>query len=353
MKILFLSNSIQELNGWSIFSKGLYDEIIKSEKIFLFTSDSPAILSLKSNSLITFKLFNKYGLLSSLIDALKILYLTRNQKFDLIHVSVEPFSFIAYLLSFFLRIPYTISVAGTYGVVLPKNHWFFKLSFNKSNKIIALSNYTKNKILEVTPKAKITVINPGVDKSIFYPNHSTKKNQIIFVGNFKERKGFEVLLKSLVELKKIFSDFNLLIITSDDLKYHPNFLNQLNLKKIKYEVKTNVNNETLRLHYSESKVNVLISQEVENNFEGFGLIHYESIACGTLTIGALDSGNEDAVKNPNGYLINCKDYKELSAILFNILNTKNYPILNIKDVKEWKETGFEYLKLFKSIKNQI
>jgi glycosyltransferase involved in cell wall biosynthesis len=65
-----------------------------------------------------------------------------------------------------------------------------------------------------------------------------------------------------------------------------------------------------------SKVNILpsINVKIGNrlHFEGYGLVHVESIKLGTPSIGCLDTGNESFLKNGiNGFLINQNNLDDL------------------------------------------
>lgn len=345
--IIFICNSINQYNGWSVFSRGILNSLPKKYNTYLFTSERPKILSLKHNSLITEKYYSKIGFLASMIDAAKIFINTYGIKVKIIHSSVEWYSVVCYFLSIIKKAPFTISVAGTYGVYLPKKYLFFRISFLKSDQIIALSKYTKNKIInQIKNLNNISVINPGIDSKIFKKKNIKKDNKIIFVGNFKLRKGFIFLLDSLILLKKKDLKFELIIVTNEKLK--DQFKDILEVNDISYKIFSNISDEELCNLYNSSKVNVLLSNEENDNFEGFGLIHYESIASGTLTIGALNSGNEDAISEENGYLVNFNDTQKISDIIFSILTNK-YPKLNQNKIRKWSDVGEDYDKLFKGI----
>lgn len=340
MKLIFICNSVYQHNGWAVFSKGLLNSLSRNHEIYLFTSDRPKIFSLKKDSLISANYYPKLGVISSFIDAIKIFLSTYNKKIDLIHVGVESFSVIGFILSKLKSVPYSISVAGTYGVVLPKRYTSFKKAYLCANKIIALSNYTKVRMLMETNNLKnIEVINPGIDTNTFKTKSIKKKNRIIFVGNFKKRKGFEYLIESLIILKKRLLEFELIIVTNDS--FTTEIYETIKRNKITYKIYKNINDDKLCDLYNSSKVNVLLSINDNDHFEGFGLIHYESVACGTLTIGTLNSGNEDAISKENGYLVNHFEVEKISALLFKIL-TEEYPPMNQSLVRNWSDVGRDY-----------
>ena len=89
------------------------------------------------------------------------------------------------------------------------------MAFDNSDKIISVSNFTKEYFLKFANlRDKVTTLITGVDTDIFYKLRDVKKeNQIIFVGPIeKERKGFEFLLKVIEKYKK--NNFKLIKVSN-------------------------------------------------------------------------------------------------------------------------------------------
>jgi glycosyltransferase involved in cell wall biosynthesis len=62
------------------------------------------------------------------------------------------------------------------------------------------------------------------------------------------------------------------------------------------------------------------SQEVQEGFEGFGLVHLEAAANGLPAIGSRDSGNEDAIiDRVTGFLVPQGDEDCLQAAIRTLL----------------------------------
>jgi glycosyltransferase involved in cell wall biosynthesis len=98
-----------------------------------------------------------------------------------------------------------------------------------------------------------------------------------------------------------------------------------------------LSSEKLAKIYAASMVNVLPSLNINDEFEGYGIVHSEAIACGTITIGSLDTGNEDAVANGNGYLLKQSDHKSLQDLIFHIFNKKSKIKPVGKPPHQWKQ----------------
>lgn len=102
--------------------------------------------------------------------------------------------------------------------VLPKINFLTGLAVRRSDKIIAISESTKNDILKFYPETdsrKIKVICHGFDKELFLEKISgndshkvlekyslEKNNYILYVGAIQPRKNLEVLLEAFEMLKK-------------------------------------------------------------------------------------------------------------------------------------------------------
>lgn len=138
-----------------------------------------------------------------------------------------------------------------------------------------------------------------------------KLNQLIFVGNSKDRKGLNLVLDMYFFLKKEIFDLRLVIVGNLN-NFHLNFIkDEPNIFYFKNLSVTELIEQT-----KISKVNILpsINVKIGNrlHFEGYGLVHVESIKLGTPSIGCLDTGNESFLKNGiNGFLINQNNLDDL------------------------------------------
>ncbi len=99
------------------------------------------------------------------------------------------------------------------------------ISIKNSDKIIALSNFAKNEILNSyhTSPEKIDIISPGIDTEIFKPakvenSKYDNKTIIFYVGGTGYRKGYDILIAAYAELKKKYKDILLIISGSYSLE---------------------------------------------------------------------------------------------------------------------------------------
>jgi len=349
MKILMLTNKYSPTDGWSVVSNS-----IKKYSRFNITimSGENHKNSLYSNSLRgihTFKLYSIIYLLYGLFDI--IVNFKEFRKFELIHVNSEPGLIIAGLCNLLFGIPYTVTLHGTYAVITSR-HKLFRYFYKKASSVIAVSEYTKSQFISFfkEKKIKVSVINNGVNCEDFYIESSIeKKHQIIFVGNLKNRKGFNILLEALTSI--IWKE-KLILQLVGKFNLNKDVISRFEKSNILVNVNSDIDLSTLRKLYNESMVNVLPSINEMPYFEGFGLIHLESIACGTYTIGTTNNGNEDAIKEKK-YLVPQRDSKMLLKVIKSTIKEtiSGFKPNFSKETFDWKNKVNQYDLIWKKIYN--
>ncbi|MDO8601337.1 MAG: glycosyltransferase family 4 protein, partial [bacterium] len=247
-----------------------------------------------------------------------------------------------------------ITIHGTYSVtpVLFKN--FFKKAissylsdkyYKKVDGIVSVSNYTKNHLLRYYPwlEPKIKVITNGINLEENQlidlrqkPENRTK--QILFVGAIKKRKGIlEAVEACRYYLDNFSPDFIYNLVGSYDPR---SFYYQEAFKKIKeYNLEDRiffrgrVDDEELKNYYLNADLYLMLSLNVDNNFEGFGLVFLEANAKGVPCIGSSNSGCQEAIaEGKTGFTVNPLDYKE-AAQKMNLILNKN--AINPEDCLDW------------------
>ena len=194
----------------------------------------------------------------------------------------------------------------------------------KSNNIIAVSNFTRSLIPEKL-KLKTYVINNGVD--IYKWNNIAESYVLdnypilITIGSISLRKGQYNVIKSLPEILKVFPNTHYHCIGNyKDKEQLLSFIKKLKLDEA-VTIHGFLEHSELEKIYSMAHVNMLLSNNNNNtDFEGYGISVLEGNIYGIPAIGAKDSGLEDAIKNYyNGELVNPNNSKEIMASLKNIL----------------------------------
>jgi len=237
-----------------------------------------------------------------------------------------------------------------------------KSILDKANKIIAVSNFTKNdaiKTLNIDEK-KIAVIYEGVNSS-FYPNLDKNylkekfnlENYILYVGALNPRKNviglLEAYSKLSIELRK---KYNLVLVgVPRDVNFSDKVKKVIKELKINDQVKqfNKITNDDLPKIYSGAKFFIYPSF-----FEGFGLPVLESLSCGVPVIASNTSSLPEMVGSA-GVLVNPENIEEMKLAMEKmLLDNKLYQ--NIKDKCldqvskfKWQKTAKETIAVYKEV----
>ena len=351
MKVLFLTNSLDRSDGWGNVGFNLIEALRETADVeFEIYNSKDERFVLNHNSLKSRYIEDSFW--STTIFDLANVLITRRNKFDLIHVMVEHYAVLGMFLSKLLRVPYIITAHGTYIVKLPHKHKLFKRALEGSHAVIAVSNYTKKRMVEEGINANVKVINWGVDKKKFHADKSVqKKNTITFVGDLKPRKGLPFLLSALKEASTKHPEIELSVIGNVDqsAKEYREIEKLISTHALNVSFAGKTPEEELIKNYQRAKLNVLPSQSERFHFEGFGLVHLEANACGTLTVGTYESGNEDAIQPGNGFLVKYGDVESLSKTILDVFGRDAYQYPNVDILRDWVDVGKEYYQVYNSI----
>ena len=224
----------------------------------------------------------------------------------------------------------------------------------KSNKIIAVSNFTKS-LVPKKLKLKTDVINNGVDsdKWSYTDEKYTLENFpiLLTVGSISIRKGQYNVIKFLPQIIKEFPLAHYHCVGNCKDKEDIQEL----IKKLKLDDFVTLHgilkHSELEKIYSTSHVNMMLSNNNNNtDFEGFGISVLEGNLYGVPAIGAKESGLEDSIKNHyNGELVDPNNIEEVIRALKNIFMDYNKYFIQSKAHaidNKWEKRLDQYEKYF-------
>ncbi|WKD84910.1 Glycogen synthase [Polaribacter huanghezhanensis] len=207
--------------------------------------------------------------------------------FDLIHLNIlYPFGLFALHQQFTKRKPFLISEHWTGYLNSRKNNISFsqkklsKLITKKASFVCPVSNELQNGMQHLGLKGTYFPVGNVVDTNLFFP--SDKKNKtftIIHVSGLNDaQKNSTDMLKVAKLLENEIANFCWKFIggTSENYK---NLITDLNFKTAKIEFINHVSQKELATHLQEANLCVSFS-----NYETFGIVMPEAIACGTFLI---------------------------------------------------------------------
>ena len=200
-----------------------------------------------------------------------------------------------------------------------------KIVMNSANIITASSEF-ENMLIADTYKVdenKIKKIIPGVDREIFSPDLSIKRENIFLsIGRIQEQKGQLQTLEFLNNFKKIENDFRCIFIGGPSGKYGDEYLLELEQTVKDFNLETHVefldNLEQTKIIELLNKAKLLIHT---SRFETFGLVAIEANTMGVPVL-TINNGSlmEIIENNKNGYLSENLIDKEVNNFVSHLLN---------------------------------
>ena len=359
--IVVVCQDTYEETGWGTYTNQ-YSKILNSfDEIIIICHKKNKHLKIKQYDILHEA--NEYlsNPLKIILDAYKIkkILQTLNIKSKL-HITVEPYAlFVPFIKNDIGKIFLTLH--GSYFFKLQKNFissFLFKKAIKSINKIVFVSNYTKKKIyrkLQEIKKIKTQTITNG----IYAKKRKPKKNinepfKILCLSAIKHRKGQLNLVKSINLLNKKMKNFK---VTFAGGVHEQNYLELIKLeikkKKIesKFEFLGHINKNKKRELFKKSDLFALLSEDINDDFEGFGLVYLEALSYGLPVIISSQTGcsNFD-FKHRSGLIVNPHNYKKISEFIYlisknNISKATNQCIkLCLKE--NWKNKTREIKNLY-------
>lgn len=192
-------------------------------------------------------------------------------------------------------------------------------ALNKCDKIISISNFIKNNLINNNIKKEdiTTIFNPAPNwKQIKQKQH---KETILFApGRLEQYKGFHILINSIKDIIKVYTNFKLIITgTGDYEKQLKDLTNKLNLNNyITFTGKIPYNK--IKDYYFNSDIVILPSIWPES----MGRIQLETITSSKPIIASNIGGIPEIVTNQIGILVKPNDKEELTKAILKLIKDK-------------------------------
>jgi D-inositol-3-phosphate glycosyltransferase len=232
------------------------------------------------------------------------------KSFDVIHAHYWLSGLVAKEISSELNIPFVFT-SHSLGVFLDgynKERVDCEKIVMTSTNVVTASSEFENTLISDTYKVeenKIKKITPGVDREIFSPDLSVKRENIFLsIGRIQEQKGQLQTLEFLNNFKKIENDFKCIFIGGPSGKYGNEYLQELKQTVKEFNLDTHVeflnNLPQIKIIELLNKSKLLIHT---SQFETFGLV---AIEANTMGVPVLTTNNGSLMEiienNKNGFL---------------------------------------------------
>jgi len=214
---------------------------------------------------------------------------------DLIHFISE--SFLATTI-FGINIPYVVTAHGTWAIKPllsnPISRTIFSRAYKRASKVVTVSAYTKKRIQNLAKLDNINVIYNGVDNNAKISINKTPSNElhILSVGSLDPSKGYDFSIRGVCKFaNKYHKKVVYHIVSGRKNGLYEQKLEHIAAKYGYYNLKLyyQINDPELNKLYSLANIFLLTPVEIDNDFEGFGLIFIEAF-CAGLPVIASKSG---------------------------------------------------------------
>lgn len=219
----------------------------------------------------------------------------KNNSYDVIHATDWPSLMAVYLLSFFIKLDYIVTIHGTDIYVLKYGKTFKIINSSKmlqsAKAIIANSDFTKNLLTKEFPKLSNNIYFSylGVSQDFYntsnslniHKKHSLSQKKIILsVSRIDSRKGHIDCIKALNKLPNNLKDEIIYVIIgkNNNDKYFEEFSQELYTSKVKSYYLGSVDFSDLLAFYENSYLFCLPGKKDATKVEGFGLVYLEAAA---------------------------------------------------------------------------
>jgi phosphatidylinositol alpha-1,6-mannosyltransferase len=219
--------------------------------------------------------------------------------------------------------------------------WLLKTqnnSFSNVNLNLCVSSYTANKVLEISSRAKVSVLTNFVDTERYYPvdnkselkiKHKLEsKVSLICVCRLIKRKGVDDLLYALKKIKSDGSKIYSVVLNVCGSGPELDSLKALSIRLGLAEIVEfhGFTDESVMLELLQaSDIFIMPNKTVDGDLEGFGLVFLEANACGLPVIGGSSGGVIDAIEDGvSGLLIEPGSIESISKNLIKLIDDEIY-----------------------------
>jgi phosphatidylinositol alpha-1,6-mannosyltransferase len=230
--------------------------------------------------------------------------------------------------------PSFITVHGTYAVSPfgegPLTRSLYAAALRRARAVICASRFTQGELLGKLRLANTTVIHHGHD--LLDQDDGTPPGEvrlegqpvIVGVGALKPRKGYHVALRAVAKLRERFPDLRYYLVGDlSDKKYVARL--RADIAELGLERHAVINgplaHHQLPSLYRQTDLFMLTPINVDQRFEGFGIVYLEANAFGKPVVGSFGCGSEEAVEDGiNGLLAPQGDHAAVAERATTILS---------------------------------
>ena len=238
----------------------------------------------------------------------KSLALALTYRFDAIHAfRALPEGLVAWAVARLTFRPVVIYAHGEELTTWGRGNKYRAMRFalSHADRVVANSEHTRDTLLKMgIDVARITIIYPGVDVSVFRPGLDVTglreslgirhDEKLVFsVGRLSRRKGFDQMIRAVAQLRSAGIPLRYVIAgIGEDADYLDKLIREHNVQDRVHRVGA-VADQDLPRWMNACDVFAMPNREIDGDNEGFGMVFIEAAACGKPVL-AGDAGGTGA-----------------------------------------------------------
>lgn len=251
---------------------------------------------------------------------------------------VLPEGLVAWLVARIARAPVTVYAHGEEITTWRQPGKFRAMCFvyRRADRIVANSEFTRAELIKlgVDPR-RITLIYPGVDTSRFRPglggddlraslSLNSAQSLILSVGRLSRRKGFDMAIRALAQLRSGGIDAHYALIgIGEDKEYLRELSRQCGVESHVHFL-GHVPMDDLPRWYNACEVFAMPNREINGDTEGFGMVFIEAAACGKTAVAGIAGGTGAAVVDGvTGVRVDGGSVEQVTGALARLLSDAN------------------------------
>ena len=240
----------------------------------------------------------------------KSLALALTYRFDAIHAfRALPEGLVAWAVARLTFRPVVIYAHGEELTTWGRGGKFKSMRFalRHADRVVANSEHTRDTLLEMgVDPARVTIIYPGVDVSVFRPGLDTTglreslgirpDEKLVFsVGRLSRRKGFDQMIRAVAQLHAEGIPLRYVIAgIGEDADYLDGLIAEHNAQGIVHRIGA-VSEADLPRWMNACDVFAMPNRDINGDNEGFGMVFIEAAACGKPSLAGEAGGTGAAV----------------------------------------------------------
>ena len=252
---------------------------------------------------------------------------------------VLPLGTVAMILSKIMKFNYIV-LTHSFDILIAqkskRKKCLLKKILKNAKNITANSNFTKQKLVDLgIKKNKITIVYPcpyfkppaneKIKNDLIKKYNLENKKIILTIGRMVERKGADMVIKSIPKIKTEIK--NIVYIIAGGNAYYKKDLVELSKKfsvNDRIIFMPNAKDEEIKALYDLCDLFIMPCRQINEDVEGFGIVFLEANCFNKPVIGGKSGGAMEAIiDNETGLLVNPLNLDEISNAIIKLLNNKN------------------------------